>query len=217
MPVRACIFDLDGVIADTSRHHFLAWGTLAESLGIPFDERDNDALKGVSRLRSLELILEKSDRSYSPAERDAFADRKNAEYRRRIAGISPADVLPGVHDALAWLRARGTLTGLASASKNAAFVIERLGLENMFDYVADANLISNGKPAPDIFLDVARALKTDPANCIAVEDAAAGVQAIKAAGMFAIGVGDPAILHQADVVWPGLDHADFEGLMQGGN
>jgi len=204
MTYKAFIFDLDGVITDTAHYHFLAWKRLADRLGISFNEQDNERLKGVSRMRSLEIILEQSTKTYSLAELDAMAEHKNDDYKELIADITPRDILPGVAKIFAWLKANGYKIGLASASKNAAFVVERLGMTRDFDYIADAAKIPNSKPAPDVFLDVAKAFNLPPAVCVGVEDAAAGVEAIKAAGMFAVGIGDPAILHEADIVFPDM-------------
>ncbi|WP_262690625.1 beta-phosphoglucomutase [Kordiimonas aestuarii] len=202
MAFKACIFDLDGVITDTAHFHFLAWQRLAHSLGIAFDHADNDQLKGVGRMQSLEYILAKSSRAYSEAEKETLAHQKNEDYKTLIQEISPADMLPGILPAFDWLKARGWKIGLASASRNAPVVIEGLGIAKVFDYVADAGAIPNGKPAPDIFLDVANAFGLEGGECLGVEDAAAGVTAIKAAGMTAIGIGDAYVLAHADIILP---------------
>lgn len=202
MTIMACIFDLDGVITDTAHYHFLAWQRLAHSLGLPFDEEDNHRLKGVGRMESLDYILAKADRTFSREEREVLASAKNDDYKQLIQNISPAELLPGVLEALDWLDQAGWKIGLASASRNAPQVLKGLGITDRFHYVADAGAIANGKPAPDIFLDVARAFGLSPQHCIGVEDAVSGVTAIKAAGMFAAGIGDPAILTEADIVMP---------------
>ncbi|TNE60473.1 MAG: beta-phosphoglucomutase [Alphaproteobacteria bacterium] len=207
MAFQACIFDLDGVITDTAHYHYLAWKRLAEGLGIPFDEEDNHQLKGVGRMESLAYILDKSDRVFDQAERELLAAKKNDDYKQLIRSISADDLLPGIMLAFDWLDTRGLKIGLASASKNAGEVIRSLGIEGRFHYVADAALIPRGKPAPDIFLDVANAFGIAPEQCIGVEDAAAGVTAIKAAGMTAIGIGEKTILGHADLVLP--DTADL--------
>ncbi|MFC3052536.1 beta-phosphoglucomutase [Kordiimonas pumila] len=202
MTPKTCIFDLDGVVVDTAKYHFQAWRRLAEFVGVAFTHEDNDNLKGVGRMESLDYILAKSPRLFSNKERLALADQKNDDYKELIKGINAAELLPGVSDTFTWLREEGWKIGLASASRNAPQVIKSLGVEGVFDYVADAGKILNGKPAPDIFLDVARALNSAPTDAIGVEDAVAGVTAIKAAGMIAVGIGDPALLHEADVVMP---------------
>ncbi len=201
---RAFIFDLDGVITDTAHLHFVAWQRLAQSQGLSFDETFNEKLKGVSRMDSLELILAQSSRSYTQEQKLALANNKNDFYVGLIDGITPADLLPGALDTLKRVREAGCFVGLASASKNALSVLGRLGITNMFDHVVDANTVVHGKPHPEVFLRAASALNCQPADCIGVEDAIAGVQAIKAAGMYAIGVGSPTELHEADHVLPNL-------------
>ena len=201
---RAFIFDLDGVITDTAPLHFRAWRDLAASVGVDFDEAFNERLKGVSRTDSLELILAQGTHRYTSTEKHAMAERKNADYVRLIDGITPGDVLPGALAALQAARAAGCRVGLASASKNAAGVLARLGITAAFDHVVDANLIERSKPDPEVFLAAAHALGVEPVNCVGIEDAVAGIAAVRAAGMFALGVGDPLVLTQADQVVPDL-------------
>jgi beta-phosphoglucomutase len=196
----AVIFDLDGVITDTAHYHYLAWKALAESEGVHFDHAFNENLKGVDRMGSLNLILAGSSKTYSMEEKLALAERKNNQYVELIATMSEADLLPGAIDALASVRAAGLKIGLASVSKNAFTVLDRLGIRDRFDYVVDAALIANSKPHPEIFLNAAAALGVAPADCLGVEDAVAGVASIKSAGMFAVGVGSPDVLTQADRV-----------------
>jgi beta-phosphoglucomutase len=210
--MKAVIFDLDGVITDTAHYHFLAWQQLAQSLGVHFDQAFNENLKGIDRMGSLDLILAGAARPYSDAEKLALADTKNAHYKTLIAAMSPADLLPGAVAALDWCRAQGLKVGLASVSRNAFTVLESLGITGKFDYVVDAATIARGKPDPEIFLRAASELGVDPADCVGVEDAVAGVTAIKAAGMVAIGVGHPATLWQADMVVPGLEQ--FKNIME---
>lgn len=201
---KAVIFDLDGVITDTAHYHFVAWKTLADSLDIPFDAAFNEELKGIDRMGSLERILAKSGKTYSMAEKHVLADRKNRHYQELIETMTSDDLLPGAACTLQSVRAAGMKIGLASASKNAATVLARLGITDLFDHVVDAAQVTNGKPDPEIFLKASSALDVAPAQCLGVEDAIAGVQAIKAAGMTAVGIGDPAVLTQADAVLPGL-------------
>ncbi len=200
----AVIFDLDGVITDTAHYHYLAWKTLAESEGVHFDHAFNENLKGVDRMGSLNLILAGSSKTYSMDEKLALAERKNNQYVELIATMSQADLLPGAIEALSSVRAAGLKIGLASVSKNAFTVLDRLGIRDRFDYVVDAALIANSKPHPEIFLNAAAALGVAPADCLGVEDAVAGVASIKSAGMYALGIGDPAVLTQADRVIPSL-------------
>jgi beta-phosphoglucomutase len=201
---KAVVFDLDGVITDTAHYHYLAWKALAESEGVHFDHAFNENLKGVDRMGSLNLILAGSSKTYSMDEKLALANRKNKQYVELIATMSQADLLPGAIEALASVRAAGLKIGLASVSKNAFTVLDRLGIRDRFDYVVDAALIANSKPHPEIFLNAAAALGVAPADCLGVEDAVAGVASIKSAGMFALGIGDPAVLTQADRVIPSL-------------
>jgi beta-phosphoglucomutase len=201
---KAVIFDLDGVITDTAHYHYLAWKALAESEGVHFDHAFNENLKGVDRMGSLNLILAGSDKTYSMEQKLALAERKNKQYVELIATMSEADLLPGAIEALASVRAAGLKIGLASVSKNAFTVLDRLGIRDRFDYVVDAALIANSKPHPEIFLNAAAALGVAPEDCLGVEDAVAGVASIKSAGMFAVGVGSPDVLTQADRIIPSL-------------
>jgi beta-phosphoglucomutase len=201
---QAVIFDLDGVITDTARYHYLAWKRLAEEQGVHFDEAFNEHLKGIDRMGSLDLILAAAPRRYSDAEKLALATEKNEHYKTLIATMSPADLLPGATAALDTARAAGLKIGLASVSRNAFTVLDSLGITDRFDYIVDAGTIARGKPDPESFLKAARELGVAPGDCFGVEDAVAGVAAIKAAGMYAVGVGDPRVLAEADVVIPDL-------------
>lgn len=201
-PCRALIFDLDGVLTDTADTHYLAWKRLADEIAVPFDRRINERLKGVDRMASLEIVLERAGRAYDDREKRLLAERKNGYYRDAIAGITPDDLFPGVRELLTDARRHGLKLGLASASRNAAALLERLDIADRFDCIADAALIQRGKPDPEIFLTAAAGLKVDPAVCIGIEDAAAGVRAIHAAGMAAIGIGDAIELGTADAVLP---------------
>lgn len=201
-PCQALVFDLDGVLTDTAHTHYKAWKKLADEIGVPFDRHVNERLKGVSRDASLEIILERARRAYSAEEKRAMTDRKNGYYVQAIEAFGPDDLFDGVRELLADARAAGLKLGVASASRNAATLLGKLGIADHFDYVADSARIANAKPAPDIFLDVANALGVAPALCIGIEDAAAGIAAIKAAGMPAIGIGDADALRAADLVLP---------------
>lgn len=205
----AVIFDLDGVITDTARYHYLAWMRLAATQGVHFDEEFNEQLKGIDRMGSLERILMAATRQYSLAEKLALAEEKNAHYVSLIANMTPDDLLPGAVRALDSCRAAGLKVGLASVSKNAFAVLDKLGIADKFDYVVDAAKLARAKPDPEIFLKAASALDAAPARCLGVEDAVAGVASIKAAGMTAVGIGDAAVLTQADFVIPGLDRFDL--------
>lgn len=200
--LKAVIFDLDGVVTDSAKYHYLAWKELADELNIPFDEEYNEKLKGVSRMESLELILKNgnAENNYSAEEKARLADKKNEHYKELIKEITPADMLPGVENFLKELKANNIKTALASVSKNAPFIIKQLQAEKYFDYIADAAAVPNAKPFPDIFLVGAEALEVKPENCIGVEDARTGIEAIHRAGMLAVGVGTPAEMEEADLV-----------------
>jgi beta-phosphoglucomutase len=202
MNVLGIVFDLDGVIVDTAEFHYIAWKNLGNKLGIEIDRDFNEKLKGVSRMDSLDKILEaKGLKEAMPIEeKEALAKEKNDEYVKLIDTIKPSDMLPGVKEFLESLKRSGIKIGLASASKNALPVLKRLDAEKYFDYVADPNLCKKNKPAPDIFLLAAKGLGLRPENCIGVEDAKAGIEGINSAGMFSIGIGDKKMLREADLI-----------------
>lgn len=204
----AVIFDLDGVLTDTAHFHFIAWQAIAQQVGVAFGEAENEQLKGIDRMRSLAMILEKSNNHYSEQEINALAEQKNTHYQSLIAEMTPNDVFPGVNRLIADLKAAGFALGVASVSKNAEFVLTRLGLLNEFEFVADAAKIKNTKPDPEIFLTVAKALNVAPERCVGIEDSQAGLEAIKASHMPAIGVGSPDSLHRADQVVAETGHID---------
>lgn len=211
--LKAVIFDLDGVITDTATYHYRAWKQLADELGIYFDEKINERLKGIDRMTSLEIILERSPVQYTQEEKEVLATKKNDLYKQLIQTMTPADVLPGTLAVLQALKQRGILAGLASVSKNAFTVIDKLQIGQYFAYIADAAKITKGKPDPEIFLTVAANLGVAPQDCVGVEDAAAGIKAIKAAGMYGVGIGDPVMLKEADEVIPSLEQFDLERLL----
>ncbi len=206
-PLDAVAFDLDGVLCDTARAHYRAWQRLADTLGIPFDEQANEALKGVGRMDSLHLIL--GDRpGYDAATRSRLAATKNDWYLQEVAQWGPADLFAGARAVLEECRATGLSVALASASRNAPMLLARLGIADLFDAVVDPAGLP-GKPAPDIFLHAAAALGVVPARMLGVEDSLAGLRAIRAAGMAALGVGDPAALAAADRVIAAIGDFDL--------
>lgn len=199
---KAVIFDLDGVLTDTAEDHYQAWQALADTHGLAFDREANHRLKGVDRAGSLRLILDHAGAEVDAATFEAMLAEKNDLYRARLAGYSPANLFPGVHELFAACRAAGLKIGLASASRNAPDVVHLLGIADEFDFVADAGAVSNAKPAPDIFLACAAGMGLSPEDCIGVEDARAGISAIHAAGMVAIGIGSEEALPDADLNVP---------------
>lgn len=213
--LQAVLFDLDGVLTDTAHAHYVAWKRLADELGIPFDEAANEALKGVDRMGSLDLILARGGVTLDDAERHALAERKNAWYVAAIEDFTPADLFPGARDALEQVRGAGLKTALVSASRNAPALVDRLGIADLFDCIVDPASVAHGKPAPDIFLAAAAALGVEPAACLGVEDAPAGIAAIHAADMAALGIGDPATLAAADRVIPTISAFRLEDYHAG--
>ncbi|MDQ1914531.1 beta-phosphoglucomutase [Paenibacillus sp. GD4] len=198
--LEAVIFDLDGVLTDTAEFHYEAWLELARELDIPFDREYNENLKGVDRRKSLELILQRGTRTYSEAEKEQFMARKNERYQELIRSIRPEHILPGISELLSDLRSRGIHTAVASASRNAPFILDSLGIAGHFDYIVDAGALERGKPDPEIFLKAADALGVVPKNCIGIEDAYSGLEAVRDANMVSIGVGDRETLNIADRV-----------------
>lgn len=202
--MKGAIFDLDGVIVDTAKYHYLAWRSLARRLGFEFTEADNERLKGVSRMESLRILLEVGGVLATKEEREEMAAEKNREYVEYISKLEPSEILPGARDYLLQLRARGVKIALGSASKNAGFILSRLGIAELFDAVIDGTKVSRAKPDPEVFLAASAALGLPPSECVVFEDAEAGVQAGKAAGCRVVGIGDPNILAAADLVVSGL-------------
>ncbi len=200
MDLKGCIFDLDGVIVDTAKYHFKAWQRLAADLGFEFTEEDNEALKGVSRMESLEILLRKGGIRMGEKEKEALADLKNGWYVRLITGMTPDEILPGSMELLKVLRSEGILTAIGSASKNAVTILEGIGLRSMFDVIIDGNKITRAKPDPEVFLKGAEEMKLHPSSCVVFEDAQAGIEAAIAGGMKCVGVGNPDLLCRADMV-----------------
>jgi beta-phosphoglucomutase len=198
---KAVIFDLDGVITDTAEHHYRAWAQLAKELGIPFTREDNERLKGISRIESLDIILALGKLQLDEEEKHRLATRKNEHYGRLIQDIRPRDTLPGIRDVIRKLKTGNVPLALASASKNAPAVMDRLALTDEFDAIVDAATVANGKPHPETFLKAADMLGVDPVVCLGIEDAVAGVQAIKAANMYAVAIGQPHLFPYADIVY----------------
>jgi beta-phosphoglucomutase len=201
---KACIFDLDGVIVDTAKYHYLAWRALATELGFEFTQEHNERLKGVSRIRSLEIMLEVGNVTLSEEEKFKVADKKNAIYVSYIEKMTPDEILPGVLNFLNIIRSKGIKTALGSASKNTPLILERTNLKKMFDVVVDGNMVSKAKPDPEVFLKGAELLLVDSAKCCVFEDAFAGVEAAHRAGMHCVGIGNQDVLSEADIIIPGF-------------
>ncbi len=201
---RGALFDLDGVIVDTARFHYQAWRRLAAELGFEFTEAHNERLKGVSRMRSLEILLEIGGLQFDEARSVELATKKNAWYVELISKMGPEEILPGAADYLRQLRADGVKIALGSASKNAPMILDSLGITGLFDAIVDGNHVAKAKPDPEVFLLGATRLGLQAADCVVYEDAEAGIEAAHRAGMKAVGIGDPAILGAAEFVIPGL-------------
>lgn len=196
--IQGICFDLDGVLVQTDNLHYLAWKGLADRLGIPFDRAQGDRCRGISRMESLEIVLEHTDHIYSAEEKERFAQEKNEAYRAMLARLSPSDLPADVLPTLRELRRRGYRLALASGSKNAGLILARTGLGRYLDAAADGRCITRSKPDPEIFLTAAKMLGLPPERCAAVDDAVAGIQAGRAAGMVTVAIGDSAAHRAGD-------------------
>ena len=201
MKTKAFIFDLDGVIVDTAKYHFLAWQKLAESLGINFTHEHNEELKGVSRVRSLEIILGLGNVEATQEQKDEWLVQKNEDYLQYIDKMDDSEILPGVMNVLEFLKANNQPIILGSASKNARPILEKVNILNYFDDIVDGNDVSNAKPDPEVFLVGAKKANQQNENAIVFEDSVAGIQAANIAGMMSIGIGEASVLNEADVVF----------------
>jgi beta-phosphoglucomutase len=197
MSKKAFIFDLDGVIVDTAKYHYLAWKKIASELGIDFTHEHNELLKGVSRVRSLDIILGLGDVEASQEQKDQWLIQKNEEYLTYLVDMDQSEILPGVMTVLEFLKANQQPIGLGSASKNARPILEKTGILSYFDAIVDGNDVSNAKPDPEVFLQAAQKLGVTNENSIVFEDSVAGIQAANIAAMTSIGIGDATILNEA--------------------
>ena len=207
---KAIIFDLDGVIVDTAKYHFIAWQEVARQLGINFTKKDNELLKGVSRVKSLDIILKLGNKSLNKTEKDAILEAKNQHYLELIAQMNEDEMLPGIKELLWDLKQKNIPFALGSASKNARRILEALNITDWFTAIVDGNDVSKAKPDPEVFLIAAKRLGMQPKNCIVVEDAQAGILAAKRAGMKAIGIGQAENLQQADLVLPNTKYLNVD-------
>ena len=201
MSNKAVIFDLDGVIVDTAKYHFLAWRNLANSLGFDFTEEQNEQLKGVSRVKSLEILLDIGNVKLSKKKKRLLLEEKNNEYLEYVNKMTSDEILPGVLEILNFLYENNISYALGSASKNAPLILEKVGLLERFFALVDGNDVTKAKPDPEVFLIGAKKLNVNPEDCIVIEDAIAGVQAANTANMLSIGIGDKNVLSEADYVF----------------
>lgn len=218
MTQKTFIFDLDGVIVDTAKYHFLAWQKLANELGISFTHEDNEQLKGVSRVASLELILKWGNKEISQEDKEKYLIQKNENYLAYIENIDASEILPGVKKVLDYLKDNQQNIVLGSASKNARPILEKTGVLHYFDAIIDGNDVSKAKPDPEVFLLGAKNVNANPNDCIVFEDSVAGIQAANIAGMISIGIGDEKTLHEAKFRFKDFDEItiDFIKELMGG-
>jgi len=209
MNKKAFIFDLDGVIVDTARYHFLAWQKIAASLGIEFTPEHNEHLKGVSRVRSLDIILALGKTPASQEDKDKWLLQKNEDYLAYIENMDEGEILPGVMHVLQYLRDQGQQIALGSASKNARPILEKVKILHFFDAIVDGNDVTNAKPDPEVFLAAANLLGVSAEDSIVFEDSVAGVQAANIGGMTSVGIGNSEILHEAQYIFPDFTHIDL--------
>ena len=190
MGIKAVIFDLDGVICSTDEIHYKAWRAIADEEGIPFSRKDNERLRGVSRMASLEIILEKAKRPYSPEEKETLAEKKNQIYVEGLSSIGPSDIDPGARKALDYLGEHGLKKAIGSSSKNTKRILGRLGIADEFDVIVDGNDIRKSKPDPEVFALAADRLGLPHGECLVVEDAVAGIESARSAGCLAFAIKD---------------------------
>lgn len=217
MKKKAFIFDLDGVIVDTAKYHFLAWQKIADSLGINFTPEHNELLKGVSRVRSLDIILELGNASATQEDKNRWLEQKNIDYLSYIENMDHNEILPGVLSLLQYLKENGQGIALGSASKNARPILEKTGIISYFDEIVDGNNVTNAKPDPEVFLQAAKKLGITNEDSIVFEDSVAGIQAANVAGMVSIGIGEESILNEAQYNFADFNHIDFsfiDGLIK---
>jgi beta-phosphoglucomutase len=214
MGLKACIFDLDGVIVDTAKYHYLAWKKLAVMLNINFTEEDNERLKGVSRMTSLDIILEIGNMKLDDRTKEEYAALKNKWYLDYIGRMMPDEILPGSLEFISELKSASIKVAMGSASKNTPLILERLGIGKLFDAVADGNVVKKAKPDPEVFIAASKMLGVLPEDCAVFEDAAAGVEAALKAGMLCIGIGSKKNLSNAHYVISGLDKISLKKLRE---
>ena len=205
---KAFIFDLDGVIVDTAKYHYLAWKKIADKLAIDFTHEHNELLKGVSRVRSLDIILELGKIEASQEDKNKWLFEKNENYLSYLVDMDNSEILPGVMPILDYLKEQKQLIALGSASKNARPILEKTGILSYFDAIVDGNDVSNAKPDPEVFLIAAKLLGTKPEDSIVFEDSVAGIQAANIGGMTSVGIGEAATLHEAKYLFKDFTFID---------
>ena len=210
--IKGLIFDLDGVVVNTAVYHFQAWNRLANSLGFEFTEEDNERLKGVSRMESLNILLEIGGLTLPTKEKLRLASVKNEWYKEFINQMTASEILPGVTNFIDLVKSHGYQTALGTASRNAPLILERIGMQKTFDAIIDGNQVTKAKPDPEVFLKASAALNLEPSQCVVFEDAIAGLEAAHRAGMRCIGVGDQKTLTEADRVIPGFVNVNLSLL-----
>lgn len=209
MTQKCFIFDLDGVIVDTAKYHFLAWQKIAHQLGIEFTPEHNEELKGVSRVRSLDLILALGNLEASQEDKNKWLVQKNEDYLSYLVDMDESEILPGVLPVLIYLKENNQKIVLGSASKNAKPILEKAKIIDYFDAIVDGNDVSNAKPDPEVFIQGAKKVNFSNEKCIVFEDSVAGIQAANIAGMTSVGIGEESILHEAQFVFPDFTHIDL--------
>jgi beta-phosphoglucomutase len=214
MSINGFIFDLDGVIVDTAKYHYLAWKNLADELGIEFTEEDNELFKGVSRKRCLEILLEMGGLTATQEQFETWLTEKNDDYLEYIDKMDASEILPDVPKVLNYLKDRNIPMALGSASKNARPILEKVNLLRYFDVIVDGNQVTKAKPDPEVFLMAAQQLGVAPEHCVVFEDALAGVEAANSAGMTSIGIGDPDVLLEAKHNFINFKEIDIEFLKE---
>ncbi len=215
MMKKGFVFDLDGVITDTAKYHYIAWKELGAEIGIEIDLKFNEQLKGISRMDSLERILSLGNKNdaYTEIEKEALATKKNTQYVQLLQSLTPEDLLPGVKEFLAQAKEKNIPCAIASASKNAPFILDKLGVMSDFATIVDPATLKKGKPDPEIFVQASLALGIEPTEAVGFEDAQAGIDGIKAAGMYAVGVYSGEALHGADVIVEKLTELNIDDLL----
>ncbi len=212
--IKAFIFDLDGVIVDTAKYHYQAWRALAKRLGFDFSEKDNELLKGVSRVRSLEILMELGKYDATDLEKETFAFQKNKQYVDLISQMGKDEILPGVMDFLTNARKAGLKIALGSASKNAPLILDKIGIKDFFDVIIDGNSVQKAKPDPEVFLKGAEALGVSAECCVVFEDAAAGIEAAQNANMKTVGIGSEEVLGNADLIYRGFNGITVDEILK---